>query len=116
MVRAPRSVVTVSTASHFPLTFLTMVNVPSPLELKARPVPGSNPAASGPWPIAGVAITFIALMSVTAIILSPRGFRRHSSGLPERPARFRRSPVRLLKINNNSRCIGSPSIRLPPPV
>ncbi len=49
MVRAPRSVGTVSTGSYLPFTCLTMLSVPSPpLELNARPVPGSKPAPSGP--------------------------------------------------------------------
>ena len=52
---------TVSTVSHFPPTFFTMVSVPSPLELKARPVPGSYPAASGPEPIGAVPSIFMAL-------------------------------------------------------
>src|ERR1035441_6948540 len=69
MVRAPRSVVTVSTASYLPLTALTMVMVPSPLELNARPE--SKPAPSTPEPMGGVAITFIVAISVTAIILLP---------------------------------------------
>ena len=47
--------------------------VPSPpLELKARPVPGSKPAPSVPFPMAGVAMTFKVAMSVTAIILLPQ--------------------------------------------
>ena len=35
IVRAPRSVFTVSTGSHFPFTSLTIVSVPSPFELNA---------------------------------------------------------------------------------
>src|SRR5471032_2957274 len=69
MVRAPRSVGTLSTASYLPLTSLTMVSVPSPLELKARPGPGSKPPPSVPEPMAGVAITLKDGMSTTAIVL-----------------------------------------------
>src|ERR1035438_9046277 len=82
MVRAPRSVVTVSTASYLPLTGLTMVMVPSPLELKARPE--SKPAPSAPEPIAGVAITFMVAISVTAIILLLHTLKRHRGSTAER--------------------------------
>ena len=41
MVRAPRSVWTVSIVVYFPPTFFTIVSVPSPFELNARPVLGS---------------------------------------------------------------------------
>src|ERR1035441_181595 len=69
-MRARSSVGPESTASYLPLTSFTMVKVASPpLELKARPSVESKPAASGPEPMAGVAMTFQLAISVTAIIL-----------------------------------------------
>ena len=56
-----------STTSHFPPVCCTTVSVPSPFELNAYPVPASNAAPSDPAPIAGVAITFPASGSDTAI-------------------------------------------------
>ena len=71
MVRAPFAVGTVSTVRYFPPTSLTMLRVPlPPFELKASPRVESNPAASGPLPMAGVATTLNVGMSVTAITLS----------------------------------------------
>src|SRR5580700_4664014 len=70
IVRAPRSVGTLSTVWYFPSTSLTTLSVPSPpLELNARPRPESKPAPSGLDPIAGVAITLSVGISMTAIIL-----------------------------------------------
>src|SRR5215813_6773818 len=56
-----------SRTSHLPPDCWTIVNVPSPFELKANPVPGSNAAPSDPAPIAGVATTLPASGSEIAI-------------------------------------------------
>src|SRR5690348_3186275 len=70
MVRAPGSVVTVwTTLNSVGDSSFTTVSVPSPFELKARPVSGSNRLASTPLPIGTDAITLPLTALITAIIL-----------------------------------------------
>jgi len=73
MVRAPDSGGDGLDGLPLPFTCLTRVSVPSRAvraegQARARIVP----RRIGPCPIAGVAITFICLISVTAIILLPQ--------------------------------------------
>src|SRR2546423_6922891 len=53
------------------LSSWTTVMLPSPFDVKARPVEGSKPAASTPAPTAGDAITLPVIMSTIAIVLLP---------------------------------------------
>src|SRR5205807_7128405 len=72
IVRAPLCVGTLSTTLNLSgESSWTMVNVPSPFELNAKPVPGSKPLASTPLPVGNVVITFPLSESTTAISLLP---------------------------------------------
>ena len=87
LVRADRLVGTFSTITNLSgESSWTTVSVPSPLDANAEFVAGSNPLASTPSPITGVAITFPVSALTTAIILlsQPAKRRQHpgSCGMP----------------------------------